>query len=205
MSLSSPKAYCSVRSSIGVLAMLTAAACGRSSDTAANAVKGAEEAMPSMAPVPPVPAAPNDAQIVDIVMTADAIDSAAGVVARQKAQAKDVKDFAQMMVTDHGALNAQAQALATKLGLIPEANDISPQLNTGADESATKLAELAGAAFDRAYIAREVAFHEAVISTLDDTLLPDAQDPELKALLEKSRPIFVAHLDRARALLASFN
>lgn len=198
---SSPAVHRSVLSSIGIVAMLGAVACGGGSDATADSAAADSLAMGAAAA--PAPAAINDAQIAHIVVTANSIDSAAGVAALDKAQNKDVKDFAQMMITDHGAVNAQAVALATRLGVTPEDNDTSRQLKAGAEESATKLQGLTGAAFDRAYMEREVAFHEAVIGALDDTLLPNTQNAELKDLLEKSRPAFVAHLDRARTILAS--
>jgi putative membrane protein len=46
----------------------------------------------------------------------------------------------------------------------------------------------------------EVAYHEAVISAVDKTLIPSAQNAELKALLVKVRPAFVAHLEHAKHL-----
>jgi putative membrane protein len=161
---------------------------------------------PAAAPAP-APAAPaiNDAQIAHIVVTADAIDSTAGALAAQKGSAKDVKDFGKMMVTDHGAVNKQAVALATKLGVTPEDNDVSRQLQTGADANTAKLQGLTGKDFDKAYIDNEVAYHQAVADALTQKLIPGAQNAELKALLEKSLPAFAAHLDRAKQIQASLN
>jgi putative membrane protein len=161
---------------------------------------------PAAAPAP-APAAPaiNDAQIAHIVVTADAIDSTAGALAAQQGSAKDVKDFGKMMVTDHGAVNKQAVALATKLGVTPEDNDVSRQLQTGADANTAKLQGLTGKDFDKAYIDNEVAYHQAVADALTQKLIPGAQNAELKALLEKSLPAFAAHLDRAKQIQASLN
>jgi putative membrane protein len=39
-----------------------------------------------------------------------------------------------------------------------------------------------------------------VIDAVDKTLLPNAKNAELKALIEKVRPAFVAHLDHAKQL-----
>jgi putative membrane protein len=162
----------------------------------------------AVAPAPaPAPAAPaiNDAQIAHIAVTANAIDSAAGEVAKKKATAKSVKDFAQTMISDHMGVNKQAVALATKLGVTPEDNDVSRQLKSGADESAATLSGLTGAAFDKAYIEREVAYHQAVVDALDKTLIPSAQNAELKGLLEKVRPAVAAHLERAKDIQASLS
>ena len=154
---------------------------------------------------PPAAAAPaiNDAQIAHIAVTANALDSAAGELAKQKGTAKTVKDFAQTMITDHSGVNKQAVALATKLNVTPEDNDVSRQLKSGADATAASLNGLSGAAFDKAYIDNEVTYHQAVLDALDKTLIPGAQNAELKGLLTKVRPAIAAHLDRAKGIQKS--
>jgi len=171
-------------------------------DTAAPAVAPAPDtAKPAAAAAPAI----NDAQIAHIVVTADAIDSAAGALAKQKGASKAVKDFGETMVNDHGGVNKQAVALATKLNVTPEDNNVSKQLKAGADANIAKLQGLTGAAFDKAYIDNEVAYHQAVADAIDKTLIPNAQNAELKALLEKSRPAFGAHLERAKSIQASLS
>jgi putative membrane protein len=165
-----------------------------------------QEAPPdTAAAVTPAPAAApaiNDAQIAHIAVTANAIDSTAGELAKQKGSASAVKDFAQTMVTDHGGVNQQAVALATKLGVTPEDNDVSRSLKTGADGNIANLQSLSGPAFDKAYIDHEVTYHQAVLDALDKTLIPSSQNAELKGLLEKVRPAFVAHLEHAKKVQA---
>ena len=82
----------------------------------------------------------------------------------------------------------------------PESNSTAESLKKGGDENLAKLKGLSGAAFDKAYIDHEVAYHEAVISAMDKTLIPSAQNAELKALLVKVRPAFEAHLQMAKQL-----
>jgi putative membrane protein len=114
-----------------------------------------------------------------------------------------VKDFAQTMVTDHSQVNKQAVALATKLGVTPEASDVSQQLKASGAETRTSLQGMTSAAFDKAYIDHEVSYHQAVLDALDKMLIPDAQNAELKALLTKARPVFAAHLQRAKGIQSS--
>jgi putative membrane protein len=154
---------------------------------------------------PPATAAPaiNDAQIAHIAVTANAIDSAAGELAKQKGSSKEVRDFAQTMITDHGAVNKEAVALATKLGVNPQDNDVSRSLTSGAETNTTTLNGLSGAPFDKAYIDHEATYHQAVLDALDKTLIPNAQNGELKALLEKVRPAIAAHLDHAKRIQAA--
>ncbi|HLX28473.1 MAG TPA: DUF4142 domain-containing protein [Casimicrobiaceae bacterium] len=144
--------------------------------------------------------APNDAQIAAIVVTANQVDIDAGRLAEQKAREKDVRDFGKMMVTDHTGVNKQAKALVTKLHVKPEDNPTAESLKKGGQENVAHLKTLKGSAFDKAYIDHEVVYHQQVIDAMDKTLIPSAQNPELKALLEKVRPAFVAHLDKAKAL-----
>ena len=64
------------------------------------------------------------------------------------------------------------------------------------------LKGLSGAAFDKAYIDHEVVYHAQVLDAVDKTLIPNAKNEELKALLVKVRPAFVAHLDHAKMIQA---
>ena len=147
-------------------------------------------------------AKPNDAQIAQIVVTANQVDIDAGKLAESKATNPDVKAFAQRMVTDHTAVNQSAVALVTKLHVTPEPSATSEALQKGGDANIAALKKLSGAAFDKAYVNHEVAYHEQVLAALDKTLIPDASNAELKALLVKVRPAFVDHLQHAKQLQA---
>jgi putative membrane protein len=148
-------------------------------------------------------APPSDAQIAAIVVTANQVDIDAGKLAAAKSTAKDVKAFGQQMVTDHGSVNQSAIELAQKLKLTPEDNATSRSLKDGGVKNVAALQKLSGPAFDRAYVEHEVEYHQAVLSALDQTLIPNAQNVELKALLVKVRPAFVAHLEHAKQLHAT--
>ena len=146
---------------------------------------------------------PNDAQIAQIVLTADTVDVDYGKMAANKTTNSKVKAFAETMVRDHSAVNAKATALAKKLGVTPEDSDTSKSLKQGGEQNMAALKKLSGPAFDKAYIDHEVAYHQAVLDAVDKTLIPSAQNAELKALLVKVRPAFVAHLDHAKQVQAS--
>lgn len=145
----------------------------------------------------------NDAQIAAIVVTANQVDVDAGELAAARSTNAEVQEFARLMVTDHQAVNEAAVALVTKLGVTPEDNPTAQSLEAGGEENLAKLRRLAGAAFDTAYVAQEVAYHQAVIEAMDGVLIPGASNEELKALLVKVRPAFDAHLEHARHLQAS--
>jgi putative membrane protein len=104
------------------------------------------------------------------------------------------------MITDHSGVNKAATALVQKLHVTPEPNPTSESLQKGGDDNLAALKKLQGHTFDKAYVDHEVAYHQAVIDAIDKTLIPSAQNAELKALLVKVRPAFVAHLDHAKQL-----
>ena len=145
----------------------------------------------------------NDAQIASIVVTANQVDIDAGNLAAARTKNAEVKKFAQLMVTDHTGVNKSAVDLATKLKVTPEDNDTSRALKAGGEKNVASLKALTGASFDKAYVDHEVAYHTQVLEAVDKTLLPGAQNAELKALLVKVRPAFVAHLEHAKHLQAS--
>jgi putative membrane protein len=145
----------------------------------------------------------NDAQIASIVVTANQVDVDAGKLAEARAASPEVKSFARLMVTDHTGVNKQATDLVTRLKVTPQDNDTSRSLKDGGDKNLATLKGLTGAAFDKAYIDHEVAYHQAVLDAVDKTLIPNASNADLKALLVKVRPAFVTHLEHAKHVQAS--
>ena len=145
----------------------------------------------------------NDAQIASIVVTANQVDIDAGKLAKSRSTKKEVKAFAELMITDHAGVNKSAKDLVTKLKVTPQDNPTSQSLKSDGDKNVAHLKMLKGAAFDKAYVDHEVAYHQQVIDALDNTLIPGATNDELKALLIKVRPAFVAHLEHAKHLQSS--
>jgi len=143
----------------------------------------------------------NDAQIAHIAYTAGAIDVTAAKQALQKSHNPQVRAFAEEMARDHAAVNDQALALVKKLGVTPQDNPTSQSLASAAAAEQTKLAALSGAAYDKAYAANEVAFHKTVNGALSGTLIPSAQNPELKSLLETGLKLFQSHQMHAEHLV----
>ena len=144
----------------------------------------------------------SDAQIASIVVTANQVDIDAGKLAQTRAGSPEVKAFAAQMVTDHTGVNKSAADLVAKLGVTPQDNDTSKSLKAAGQKNLERLNSLQGAAFDKAYIANEVTYHQQVLDAIDKTLIPGAANAELKALLVKVRPAFVAHLEHARRVQA---
>ncbi len=138
-----------------------------------------------------------DPQIAHIAYTAGEIDIKAAKQALEKASSKQVKQFAQDMVRDHEAVNKQALDLVKKLKVTPEDNDTSEALSKQASAKLTELGKLKGAAFDKAYVENEVAYHKTVNNALETQLIPSASNAELKGLLQTGLKIFQGHEQHA--------
>jgi putative membrane protein len=147
-------------------------------------------------------AKPTDPQIAHIAYTAGQLDIAAAKQALKNSKNKEVRAFANDMVRDHTAVNKQALALVKKLKVTPEDNDTSRALTKQADAKRAELAQLKGRAFDKAYVDNEVAYHKTVDSALENTLIPSANNAELKSLLQTGLKIFQGHEQHAEHVAA---
>ena len=144
-----------------------------------------------------------DPQIASIVVTANQVDVEAGKLAVAQASSPEVKKFGQQMIDQHTGVNKQAVDLVTRLKVAPQDNPTSQSLKSGGDANVQHLKGMTGAAFDRAYVEHEVAYHQQVLDAIDTTLIPNAKNAELKELLTKTRPAIAAHLEHAKSLQAS--
>ena len=147
-------------------------------------------------------AKPTDPQIAHIAYTAGVLDITAAKQAIAKASNKAVKAFAEDMVRDHEAVNKQALDLVKKLNVTPQDNDTSKALSKAAADKLAELGKLSGAAYDKAYVANEVAYHKTVNGALETQLIPSASNAELKSLLQTGLKIFQGHQQHAEHVAA---
>lgn len=153
--------------------------------------------MPSMAQSASAPQL-TDPEIASVAVTANQIDVDYGKIALKKATNPELRKFAQTMIDDHTSIIAQAVALAKKLGVTPKDNAVTQSLLDGAKTTTKALNSKKGKAFDKAYIDNEVAYHDAVISTIKNVLIPETQNAELKDLLQSVMPLLEHHLEMAK-------
>lgn len=179
------------------------------SDPATNPMPG-DAANPTETPsstgAPPADAAVpklTDAEIAAIVKAANTGELEQAKLAKTKTKNKHVKDFAAMMVKDHTDMIKSGDALCKKAGIEPKDNEISAHMT---DEAKTTLELLKGTAkgadFDKAYIDAQVNAHTQVLDSIDKKLMPNVQNPDLKAELERARPKVEVHLGQAKEIQA---
>ena len=141
----------------------------------------------------------DDPTIVAIFDAANTADIETGRLAAERASNPKVRSYGAMIAHDHEAVRQQGRDLAKKLGVkpTPPADDAAAKQH---QQAMQQLRAAKGADFDRAFLAHEVAFHQAVISDVQKTLLPAIKNAELKALVEKVAPAFQAHMMAAQQL-----
>jgi putative membrane protein len=147
----------------------------------------------------------SDAEVAHTAVTANQIDIDHAKIAKEKSKDAEVLKFAETMANDHKAVIDQAVALVTKLGVTPKDNAVSKQLLADAEKASKMLRAKSGKAFDKAYIDNEVAYHKAVISAVEDLLIPESENTELKELLQSIVPALNAHLEHAMMVQKKFN
>jgi putative membrane protein len=140
-----------------------------------------------------------DANIVALLDEANKADSAAGALAFKKATNPEVKNFAKLMMAEHHALRVQGQELAKRLNVTPQPPANDPVRALAESETAALQAAPKGPQFDRTYIEQEVTAHKAVLD-LAKTAHDEADNEELKKLIEQARPVIEKHLDMAEDL-----
>jgi len=146
----------------------------------------------------------SDPEIASVAVVANQIDVNYAKIAKVKSKNADVLKFAQTMSDDHTAVIKQAVALVTKLGVTPKDNAVSQKLLSDAEKTKKQLNSKSGKAFDKAYIDNEVAYHKAVINAVENLLIPQSQNAELKQLLQAVVPTLKAHLAHAEMVQKEF-
>jgi putative membrane protein len=141
---------------------------------------------------------PSNANIFEILEVANKGEIKAGKEAKSSATSNEVKQFAEQMINDHTEMAKSSKALAKKLNIHPEENATSKALEADAKNTLKGIKDLKGAEFDKAYIASQVSMHQKVLDMINNTLLPNAQNPELKAMLTEATPKIQAHLEHAK-------
>jgi putative membrane protein len=120
-----------------------------------------------------------------------------GQLAASKAVTDAVRQFGARMVADHGAANAELQALAQQKG-------VAVGLEPGAHHRTIydRLAVLAGPEFDRTYIAEMVIDHDKDVAEFE-RISQTARDPDIRAWAGNKLPTLRQHQALARQLHAT--
>lgn len=141
----------------------------------------------------------NDGNIVAVMDTINAADSAAGSLAAARASDREVRELGQMMVTDHTRLRSEGRALAKRLGVTPNL----PANYAGIGAHAVGLTTIdglgRGAGFDRSFVVQTIRMHEEALGAARSAIR-SATNTELKTMVEQAVPVIERHLEKARSI-----
>jgi putative membrane protein len=145
----------------------------------------------------------DDAQILEVIHVANAGEIEQAKLAKSHAQSQRVKNFAAMMLKDHTGADDKELALQRRVKISPAESVASTQLASAGRAATQTLEAQSASAFDVSYAQTQVAEHQKVLDTLDQSLLPAAQSSDVKTFLTDVRRTVAAHLQRAKDLQAS--
>jgi putative membrane protein len=143
-------------------------------------------------------AALDDPEILHVALTANQGEVAEGQVAVTRASSTKVQAFAEMMVNDHSEAVDDVMALSESSGIGLRSNPTSDALATDADATVEALTAVSDDDFDAVYMQSQVATHEQVLTLLRSTLIAQADDDDLRALLSKMESTVEEHLSEAK-------
>jgi len=115
-----------------------------------------------------------------------------GELADKNGSDAGVKEFGQMMVTDHSKQVDEVKQLAQTKGV-----DLPKDMDEKVQKKADKLAKMSGADFDKAYMKDTIKDHEKDISEFEKAA-KDCKDDDVKAWADKQLPTLKSHLDKAK-------
>lgn len=142
----------------------------------------------------------SDGQIVAITSVANEGEIAMAELAKKNADSARVKSFAVTMISEHGSAEAKGKSISRNANITPVESDLSRRLKADADSTLSSLRDQKGKAFDKAYVNAQIKMHRQVLSTIDDELLPNASNPQLKRHLDDVRKHVASHLAKAEDL-----
>jgi putative membrane protein len=126
-------------------------------------------------------------------------DISCAQLAVERAKGADVKNFATILVREHGMARQMARDVATQIGVRWKPN---PD-NARAAEHEKVLKELRGRndiAFDVLFIRHEVEYHKELVDLINKDWMPSAQNPDLQAFFGQVGPAIEAHVKMAETI-----
>jgi putative membrane protein len=137
----------------------------------------------------------SDQKFVDFAAQTDMVEANLGDLAQSAGNSQAVKDYGQMLTTDHTSDYQQLQQVAQQAGLtVPTAIDSEHNKSMIGPYHRMK-----GAAFDKKFSHDMVAGHTQAIAIYKKEAA-DAQNPALKQYAQNALPVLEKHLDSAKAL-----
>jgi putative membrane protein len=194
--------------------VFTVVACERRPEARTDTT-AAGEVVPPATPAPggPVPTADtagahvttmSDPNLVSVLETANAGEVEYSQAAVDRATNPQVREFARLMVREHGQMRDSVGALARRLAVTATAPDRVREMREELNKDLADLRAKTGKDFDEEFMAEQVDMHQETLDLLDD-LDDDTNTPELQRAIEGAKVKVRAHLDRAKQVKDALN
>ncbi len=136
----------------------------------------------------------SDQEFIDMAAQTDMTEAHLGQLAQDQASSQQVKDYGQMLTTDHTSDYTQLTALGTKTGAT-----VPKGLDAASDRMIAPFEKLKGTAFDHRFIRAMVEGHKKVIAAYkhEDE---HTQNTDIKSYIGSALPVLEKHLHNAEDL-----
>jgi putative membrane protein len=145
----------------------------------------------------------DDAQITTVLRAVNVAEIDQARTAVGKVRDPQVKEFAEMMIAQHGQAVKDIDALNTKLGFQQTDSQLATELGVKTTRVENQLTQTNDSSFDKLYMMNQLDEHREVLDTLDSRLVPQARHDEVKDILQTTRPVVQNHLQMAQKILDS--
>ncbi|MES2801327.1 MAG: DUF4142 domain-containing protein [Bdellovibrionota bacterium] len=152
-----------------------------------------------MATSTPATAVLSDGESAEVMVTLNEGEIELGQLAKRKANNKQVKDYAKMMVDQHKQNEKDTKRVVRKQDLNFKKTDMSKSLEAQVIDMEKTLKKTTKDDFDRAYMGQQVTLHEKALDTVN-SLIGSAQNAAYKVHLEKTRDAITVHLAHAKEI-----
>ena len=153
-----------------------------------------DTAKSSMAAQPVIKADENTTNFLVKAANGGLAEVALGQMAKEKGTSASVKEFADMMVTDHTGANDKVKALAAARNVtLPSAPDADHQ------KKADDLSKKTGNAFDKDYVDAMVKGHKETVDMFKNAS-SKVTDAEVKSFIDNTLPTLEHHLQRIQEI-----
>lgn len=132
---------------------------------------------------------------VTLAAMSDAFEIEAGQMAADQAGSDEVRQFGQMLVTDHGNASKELMGIAQAAQL----NATPPAMDQRHQVILDSLKDAKGPGFDSAFAQSQVAAHQEGIA-LFKAYAENGDNDQLKAFARKGLPVLQKHLEVAQKL-----
>jgi putative membrane protein len=164
---------------------------------------GSTTPAPDTTPAPKADAPLSDEQIAAVTNAANTGEVDQAKEAVKKAKNAKVKTFANEMIKDHGEAYKKQNEILKKASMTAADNAVAQQVTSDGKQVMSTLSAATGADFDKQYMDAQVKEHQQVLDSLDNKLIPNAKNAELKAFLQTIRTKVAHHLKMAQDIQGS--